>query len=71
AVKSYIATVRALLATNAVDVNAISVSKRTPLFWPAAYSYIEVVKLLLNYSAKQNYKDKNGRSPLTIVRVYR
>ncbi|KAF2678670.1 ankyrin, partial [Lentithecium fluviatile CBS 122367] len=63
-------TVRVLLATNAVDVNATSVSKRTPLFWPAASSYVEVVKLLLSHGVQQNYYDVDGRSPLMIARLY-
>lgn len=62
-------TVRVLLETNAVNVNATSVSNRKPLFWPAAHGYVEVVKLLLDYGAQQNYEDKDGRSPLTIARI--
>ena len=70
AANGHAATVRALLATNEVDINATSVSKRTPLFWPAAHGYVEVVKLLLNYGSQQDYEDKDGRYPLTIARIY-
>ncbi|KAI2482638.1 Arp Ankyrin repeat protein [Pyrenophora tritici-repentis] len=70
AARGHTGTVRALLETNAVNVNAASVSKRTPLFWPAAYGYVEVVKLLLDYGAQQSDEDKDGWSPLTIARIY-
>ncbi|PWO21513.1 SPS1, Serinethreonine protein kinase [Pyrenophora tritici-repentis] len=70
AARGHTGTVRALLETNAVNVNAASVSKLTPLFWPAAHGYVEVVKLLLDYGAQQSYEDKDGRSPLTIARIY-
>ena len=31
---------------------------------------VEVVKLLLNHGAEQNYEDKDGRSPLTIASIH-
>ncbi|OAG02384.1 ankyrin, partial [Paraphaeosphaeria sporulosa] len=62
-------TVRVLLETNAVDVNGTGLGKYTPLFNPAALDYVEVVKLLLDYGAQQNYKDKDGMSLLTIAHM--
>ena len=63
-------TVRILLATNAVDVNATSISNRTPLFWTAACGHVEIVKLLLSHGAEHDYHDVDGRSPLMIARLY-
>ena len=51
--------------------NITNIHKRTPLFWPTTYSNIEVVKLLLDHSAKQNYEDIDGRSPFTITQIHR
>ncbi|KAH7119555.1 ankyrin repeat protein, partial [Dendryphion nanum] len=63
-------TVRALLTTKAVDVNVASVSNRTPLFWPAVNGDSEVVQLLLEHGAKQDYVDVDGNSPLTVAQFY-
>ena len=63
--------VRILLATNSVDVNVESVSRRTPIFLTAASGYVEIVKLLLAHGARQDYTDKDGWSPLAIARLYR
>jgi len=64
------AAVQVLLATNAVDVNVRSISGRTPLFWAAAQGHSEVVQLLLDYGAEQNYTDKDGRSPIHVAQFY-
>jgi ankyrin repeat protein len=62
--------VQVLLATNAVAVNAASVSNRTPLFWSAAHGHTDIVELLLSYGASQDYVDVHGWSPLAIARHY-
>ncbi|ORX98362.1 hypothetical protein BCR34DRAFT_496163 [Clohesyomyces aquaticus] len=48
----HVDTVRDLLATHAVDVNVTAIHTRTPLLWPAAYGFLEVVKLLLDHGAQ-------------------
>lgn len=50
--------------------NATSISKRTPQFWPAAIGHVVVVKLLLKHGAQQNYRDEDGRYPLTIASIH-
>ena len=61
--------VQTLLATKTVDVNVRSVSGHTPLFWSAASGYFEIVQLLLDYGAIQDYTDNDGRSPLSIAQL--
>ena len=63
------AVIHVLLATDAVDVNVLSVPGRTPLFWAAAGGHSEVVEFLLNHGAKQNYTDKAGRSRVSVARA--
>ncbi|KAF2726436.1 ankyrin, partial [Polyplosphaeria fusca] len=43
----HIEVVKALLATNAVDVNVRSIAGRTPIFWASANGHAEIVELLL------------------------
>ena len=63
-------TVQVLLTTSAVDANAWSGARRTPLFWAAVNGNSKVVQLLLDHGAKQNYTDEDGRSPLSIAQFY-
>jgi len=62
--------VEVLLTTSVVDVNVLSTAGQTPLFWAAAYGHSEVVRLLLDHGAEQNYTDKDGRSPLSVAQFY-
>jgi hypothetical protein len=62
--------VQVLLSTNAVDVNAANVENRTPLFWSAAAGYVDIVELLLDHGASQDYVDADCWSPLAIADLY-
>lgn len=51
-----------------MDANVADIDGRTPLFWPAADGYVEIVKLLLDHGTQQDYVDRDG--PYMIAQSY-
>jgi ankyrin repeat protein len=63
--------VEVLLVISTINVNIRSIAGRTLLFWAVVDGYSKVVRLLLDYSTKLNYTDKDGKSVLSITQSYR
>jgi hypothetical protein len=58
-----------LLVQNAdVDVNSLSISGRSPLFWPSDSGNDAIVSILLDAGAKSDYRDENGESPASVAK---
>ncbi|KAI8714909.1 NACHT domain-containing protein [Fusarium sp. LHS14.1] len=51
-----------------VDVNSLSVSGQSPLFWPSAYGYEDVVNILVSAGAKSHFIDADGRTAISMAR---
>ncbi|KAK1837982.1 ankyrin repeat protein, partial [Colletotrichum chrysophilum] len=60
--------VRLLVSRPEVDVNSLSVSGQSPLFWPSAEGYENVVSLLLFAGAKPDLVDCGGETAISMAR---
>lgn len=49
---------------HAIDIEAKTDMKRTPLHWAANFGHLEMVELLLEAGADPNVQDSDGNSPL-------
>lgn len=66
----HIEVVRSLFETKSVDVNATSISGRSPIFWAAAKGYEEIVGLLLIAGADPTFIDTKGDTALSVSKGY-
>lgn len=64
------AIVELLTQRKDVDVNVMSDAGRSPIFWPSAYGYEAIVKLLIAAGAKVDFVDKDGDTPASIAREH-
>jgi ankyrin repeat protein len=62
------AVVKVLAQRLDVNVNSLSTSRRSPLFWPSCYGYKRVVAILIEAGADPDLVDKNGDTAVTIAR---
>jgi hypothetical protein len=61
---------RVAYTENDVDINSRSISGRAPIFWPSAYGYKEIVRLLVRAGAHLNFQDDNGETAISMARKY-
>lgn len=62
------AVVRVLAQRQDVDVNSLSISHRSPLFWPSYFGHERVVAILLEAKADPGLVDVNGDTAATVAR---
>jgi ankyrin repeat protein len=62
------AVVDALAQRTDVNVNSMSVSGRSPLFWPSEFGHERVVAILVNAGVNLNLIDKNGDTAVSVAR---
>jgi ankyrin repeat protein len=51
-----------------VDVNSLSASGQSPIFWPSAYGYEDIVNILVSVGAKSHFIDTDGRTAISMAR---
>ncbi|KAK2600176.1 hypothetical protein QQS21_005121 [Conoideocrella luteorostrata] len=68
AMQGHTAVVTILSQRPDVDVNSLSNSRQSPLFWPSRFGRKGIVAILLNAGANPNYVDKEGNTALTYAR---
>ncbi|KAH9235752.1 hypothetical protein K456DRAFT_1804055, partial [Colletotrichum gloeosporioides 23] len=59
--------VRLLVSRPEVDVNSLSVSGQSPLFWPSAEGHENVVSLLIFAGAKPDLIDCDGETAISMA----
>jgi ankyrin repeat protein len=62
------AVVEVLAQRADVNVNSMSISRRSPLFWPSSEGYERVVAILMEAGADPDLVDENGDTALTVAR---
>ncbi|KAM6514315.1 hypothetical protein FALCPG4_015465 [Fusarium falciforme] len=51
-----------------VDINSLSASGQSPIFWPSAYGYEGVVNILVSVGVKSHFIDADGRTAASMAR---
>ncbi|KAJ4186933.1 hypothetical protein NW759_016926 [Fusarium solani] len=51
-----------------VDINSLSASGQSPIFWPSAYGYEDVVNILVSVGVKSHFIDADGRTAASMAR---
>ncbi|KAK4087020.1 hypothetical protein Purlil1_8539 [Purpureocillium lilacinum] len=51
-----------------VNVNSLSAPGQSPIFWPSAYGYEDVVNILVSAGAKSHFVDADGRTAVSMAR---
>jgi hypothetical protein len=64
------AVVKVLAQRTDVNVNSISLSGKSPLFWPSSIGNERVVAILMEAGADPDLMDENGDTALTVARKY-
>ncbi|KAJ5520473.1 Velvet factor [Penicillium fimorum] len=62
--------VEILALQKAVDVNSLSDSGQSPIFWPSAYGREEMVKILLSVGARTHFVDAEGQTAVSMARQH-
>ncbi|KAH6869629.1 ankyrin repeat-containing domain protein [Thelonectria olida] len=60
--------VKILAREKNVNVDSLSASGQSPIFWPSAYGYEDVVDILVSVGAKSHFIDANGRTAVSMAR---
>ncbi|KAH7139844.1 ankyrin repeat-containing protein [Dactylonectria estremocensis] len=66
--EGYKEIVEVLTQRTDVDVNSISRTRRSPIFWPSAYGYERIVAILIAAGARSDIVDEDGDTAITISR---
>ena len=64
------AVVDILIKTRKVDINARSVSGRSPIFWPSARGFDRIVAMLIDAGARTDFIDKEGQTAISMARKH-
>ncbi|OBS15059.1 hypothetical protein FPOA_14076 [Fusarium poae] len=62
--------VRILVRGRHADVNSLSASGQSPIFWPSAYGYEDIIKILVSAGAKSYFIDADGRTAISMARQH-
>jgi Ankyrin repeats (3 copies) len=68
AARGHKSIVELLVGTEHIDVNSLSISGRSPIFWPSALGMENIVALLIDAGADLSFVDENGDTAASIAR---
>ncbi|KAI1325809.1 hypothetical protein F5Y16DRAFT_253655 [Xylariaceae sp. FL0255] len=66
----HIEVVKCLVRRPDVNVNSMSISGRSPIFWPSAYGFADIVQELVAAGAVIDFMDTDGETAISVAKKY-